>query len=352
MRIDKTILARQLAKLADVMPPKTLENCQGILFRNNKLIGNNQKLSVEVALGTDTDEAFLIPPSVITMISKLPSGEIEIRAKNESMLEIRCGAIKNTVSTGKYDKYPTQDVNKNGESDSLTMDGDILVQCIRNALYATSKDESRPIHCGILFESSEGNLNVVSCDGYRLVWQKEESDSDFKFVIPADAAKKLVSLSPEGEVQISHNAKEAVFACDEFTVYTRLLEGEFVNYKNVFPNYSNEVSVDQREFLNALSRCMVYIDSKSKVPMRLTFSGNSLTFYLKTAVSEYEETIGLDSALEDDLTIGFNATYLHDALKNINADNVYLGVSSSTAPMTIRHDNVSALVLPVRLSAS
>lgn len=125
------------------------------------------------------------------------------------------------------------------DADTIKMPQELLKSMIRQTLFAVADSTAKPIHQGSLFKIENGNLDVVSVDGYRLALRREAINyaNNTEFVVPGKTLAEVLKLlkDSEGEVEICPSRRHILFRIDNYTVISALLEGEFLDYKSALP---------------------------------------------------------------------------------------------------------------------
>ena len=215
---------------------------------------------------------------------------------------------------------------------------------IDQTLFAISTNDSKPVHTGSLFQLEDGELRVVSVDGFRLALRREKvsAEGSAQFIIPGKTLSemnKLLSDEEDEETRLYLSRKHVVVQIGQYKVISRLLEGEFLDYKAAIPAGSNStVTVDVRPL---------------KSPLRIHFEENQIKMSCSTAIGKaYDQ---LECLLEgDEVEIGFNNRYMLEALRATGCDKVNLLISGPLAPMKmvpLEGDDFLFLILPVRLKS-
>ena len=221
-------------------------------------------------------------------------------------------------------------------------------------------NENKPIITGSLLETEGRIFRMVSVDGYRLAVRQAEieagGDEHFSFVVPGETLKELSRILPDSDDRCSiyPQQKHALFSFDDTRVTTRLLEGEFLNWRAAIPGEQPfRVKVNRSQIINAIERVSLIISERLKNPVRCTFEGETLKLSCVTALGRsYDECpVGF---CPEKLEIGFNNRYILDALRACPDDDFILGLKSSLSPCTmepLEGEAYKNLVLPVRLKA-
>ena len=145
-----------------------------------------------------------------------------------------------------------------------------LKEIVETTLYAVSLDETKPAHTGELFEITPDALRVVALDGYRLaiVEKKVAAQKEISIIVPGKTLSDVIKLFGDSDdtVHISADRRFVVFANEHYKVFSRLLEGQFLDYKRVIPAAgSTRVVVDVRDFIDVIERASLIITERAKI---------------------------------------------------------------------------------------
>ena len=231
---------------------------------------------------------------------------------------------------------------------------------IRQTLFAVADSTAKPIHQGSLFKIENGNLDVVSVDGYRLALRREAINyaNNTEFVVPGKTLSEVLKLlkDSEGEVEICPSRRHILFRIDNYTVISALLEGEFLDYKSALPkDKKTEVTVSTRTMIESVERVSLLITDRLKSPVRCLFDHVKVMLSAKTGNGEAKDVCRV-SGDGDKLEIGFNNRYLMEALRYAPADKVKIELNTGVSPAIIvpveGEENFLYMVLPVRLKSA
>ena len=288
------------------------------------------------------------------MVRRLPSGEINIYTNESGNATIKGGVAEFDILAISASDYP--DLPTPGADHTLTIKAGMLRGMIEKTLYAVSQDDKKPAHTGELFAIEEDKLTVVALDGYRLaiVERPVQAEKHIRIIIPAKTLTEVNKLlgDDEDDVHISANRRFVVFNSGNYTILSRLIEGEFLNYANVIPNgCKTRVVLETRDFIDTIERASLIITERLKNPLRILFDASGkVTVRCQTNLGKVVDEF---SAQEegDPVEIGFNNRYLLDALRNARCEKVVLELSGPLSPVKIlpeEGEDFIYLVLPVR----
>ena len=172
------------------------------------------------------------------IVRKIEDETIEISVdENLFVLKSVNGVFKLAVmNPNDYPKLPVFDIEN-----SIQLEQSVFKDMIRRTLFSVSTDENRPVYNGALVKVEDRVLTIVTIDGFRLSLRKHLSDkdiNDFKAIIPGRVLSELLKIlsDTEGEsVRIGVNRNQALFEIGNSIIISRLIEGEFLNYKSIIP---------------------------------------------------------------------------------------------------------------------
>ena len=350
MKIDKSELIQKLNMLEKVIPSKPSVPCmEGILVRDGRLCANNLQNSISIATPEAEGENFILPKKAIAMAKSLPDGLVRITPQNDNSIIINAGTIRSKMNSFAPDDFPDNHMLEDAEE--TTMDFEILFDMLSNVAYATSTNESRPVHTGVLLEGDGENLNVVATDGYRCAWAHTPYDGEFKFVIPKPTVKLLLSIKDAGKISIQTKGEKAVFKIGDCEIYSRLLSGSFLEYRRVFPDRKHSVGVERKSLLDSMGRIMICSDDAHKGKVEMECVRNTMQIRCRGSAAEYIEELEVTDNFSTDLRIMFNSAFFIDALRSYDCTVIdcFFG-EQGTQPLVLDDGELKSMILPVRMS--
>lgn len=210
---------------------------------------------------------------------------------------------------------------------------------------------------GILFVAEGRQLSLVATDGHRLAFASATLDVEVpkqEVILPRKTVLELQRLlsDKEGAIEMQFAANQAKFSFDGMEFVTKLVEGKFPDYNRVIPkNHKNIVTLGRAPLLASLQRTAIMTSEKFK-GVRLNIEPGVLR--VASSNAEQEEAVDeLDIDYNGDtIEIGFNVTYLIDALQNMSQEMVRIELSdgNSSALVTNPDDNAfKYVVMPMRI---
>ena len=320
------------------------------------VVGSDLDLTIRVdaVVGGHEDGAAVLPAKLVTdIVRALDSGQVEI-AVDEEGVRITSGRSDFSLRVMAADEFPRFEA-PGGEA--VTLDAESVATALEQVVKAASGDDSRPILTGVLLAAEDDGLRFVATDSYRLAVRDLPGTSilgrDQTVLVPSRALEVTGRLLGDAdELTIRLDEREASFEVGDVTIVTRLIEGEFPNYRGLIPtDHPNALVVDRTALIDAVRR--VGLLAKDATPVRLAMTGDGLELIAITQdVGQAHETV--DATYEgSDLTVAFNPGYLLDGLEVSPGDEVRLETIDSLKPAVIRSvgdDGFLYLLMPVRVS--
>lgn len=217
---------------------------------------------------------------------------------------------------------------------------------LRRTAFAASTDEARYVLNGIFLSVKDHKVIMVATDGRRLALAEEDLDTKLEnpaeFIIPTKAINELGRLlRDQGDLEVAFTENQAAFLLREekgfnVLVISKLVEGNYPNYRQVIPAESKErVPLVRDEFLAALRRADVMTSEKSN-SVKLTFARNSLSITANTPeVGEARVSVAM-SYKGKDIAVAFNPTFLMDALNAVDNDEVFFELTDELSPGVVK----------------
>lgn len=359
---DKEKLVSAVANVSRAVSSKSpIAALEGILIKAQQdtvtLTGYDLEMGIMTTIEATVQEAGEIVLSaklLFDMIRRIPSDTISIATDEKLLTLIKGGVTEYTILGMPCDEYPELPA-VHGENNLVLPEG-TLKSMIDQTLFAVATTDSKPVHTGSLFDIKGDHLNVVSVDGYRLAMRSEKTDCglETRFIVPGKTLSEVAKLIKEEDrdVELVVSRKHIVFNVAGYSVISRLLEGEFLDYQSAIPKGGTTIiQISTREFTESIERTSLLISDRLRSPLRIHFDDNRIFISCSTAIGKaYDEiTCKMDGG---SVEMGFNNKYLLDALKASGCDEVKLMVSGPLSPMKIvplEGESFLFLVLPVRL---
>ena len=287
------------------------------------------------------------------------------RGRQEHSPLLESGASEFSIVGIPADEYP--DLPSISDQSSVTLSQSLLKsmtveRCvksmIRQTIFAVAESDAKPIHTGTLFEIGGGKIRLISVDGYRLAIREENAvcEEELSFVVPGKTLGEVSKLLHEDDsmLELRVGRRHIQFLIGDYCVTSRLLEGEFLDYRAAIPqSCTMEVIANTRAFISSVERVSLLITDRLKSPIRCKFDSETIRLSCSTPIGRASDEF-MAAVSGEPFEMGFNNRYLLDALRNTEGDEVRIQLNGPLSPMKIMPREGNAylfLVLPVRLKS-
>ncbi len=359
---DKFVFQETLANCSRAVPSHaTIDVLKGVLLEATPdgliITGNNMELAIVARMDADvaeTGKCVMECKMLLDIVRKFPDETLFVEVNDHFVASLLCGQSDFALSALPTENYPVLPEVSGMRSTGLCQAK--LRRQLRQTLFSAADSENKLVHTGALFDFAQGALTVVALDGHRLALCSEPSDGEeeFSFVVPGASLReleKMLSEDAEDTVTLSVGQRHILFELGQVMLVTRLLEGEFLKYRNAIPqSRSFHASFDRTEMAKCLDRVSLLISDKLKNPVKLFFSDQKVVISTVTAVGKAVET--MTCTCDAEMEIGFNNRYLLDAMRHMETEEVRLESDGPVSPCLILPPDETDLlymVLPVRL---
>ena len=342
----------------------TLPILANVLIRKNgsqvELTTSDLEIQVRTTAELDGDSGSFATTvgarKLIDILRSMPSDQTVSLSASQNKLTLQGGKSRFTLQTLPADDFPlVQEAADFGPMFSVPQK--TLKLLINQVHFAMAVHDIRYYLNGILFVAEGKSLTLVATDGHRLALAQATLDVEIpkqEVILPRKTVLELQRLlsDKEGAIEMQFAANQAKFSFDGMEFVTKLVEGKFPDYNRVIPkNHKNIVTLGRAPLLASLQRTAIMTSEKFK-GVRLNVEPGTLR--VASSNAEQEEAVDeLDIDYGGDaIEIGFNVTYLIDALQNMTQEMVRIELQdgNSSALITNPEDNAfKYVVMPMRI---
>jgi DNA polymerase-3 subunit beta len=347
----------------------TIQLLGGILLEAGdgalKLSATDMEISIQTSSPAEVegDGRVVIPARIFNdIVRSLPGGSFELDYDNsEGTVRLVAGDNEYRIRAYAADDYPQLPVFP--EEDTFRMSGASLVETVEKVSRSYSRDETRPVLTGILISFEDSRVRMVTTDSYRLSIKETELattafEGSREAIIPARAMQEVSRIfSSEGEedVEVSLSENQALFRIGDVVFGTRLIDGNFPEYRRLLPSdFEREIAVPREELIGTLRRVNLFAARQTPpVPVSLSFSEGSVEVIVRNGeVGDAHERLSASS--EDEFLISFNPGYLLDGVSAIDSEKVVFKLNEALKPgLIVPEDNGGEpdflyLIMPMR----
>src|ERR687883_197288 len=324
----------------------TIQLLGGILLEGRAealgLSATDMEISIQTSSAAEVEgEGRVVIPARIfnDIVRSLPGGSFSLEHDDsEGTVRLVAGGNEYRIRAYAADDYPRLPVFP--EEGTFRMSGESLVETVEKVSRSYSRDETRPVLTGILISFEDSRVRMVTTDSYRLSIKETELATTFEgsreAIIPARAMQevsRIFSGSDEEQVEVALSENQALFRIGDVLFGTRLIEGNFPEYRRLLPEaYEREISIRREDLIDSLRRVGLFAQRQTPpVPVSLAFSKGTVEMMVRSGeVGEARERLPATS--EDDFHISFNPSYLLDGVSAVDTENVLFRLNESLKP--------------------
>lgn len=280
------------------------------------------------------------------IVKTLSDGEIMIEVDEKCMTKITNGRSEFSMPALPGSDFPSTPSVESGKD--LIIPQSVMRAMIGRTIFAVAQTDQRPIYCGVYFEVKGSKIVAVSCDSFRLAYteqkcdmkKNEEATADMSFIVPGKTLTELMkflSESDEDVVKVRIGGKHALFEVGDFTFFTRLLEGQYIDYNRYIPKDNNIfVNVNTDDFMDSLERAALISEEKAQVRnfVKCNFNDNVLVITANAVSGNVYDEVAIEKT-GNDLEIAFTCRYLLEALRVCGVEKIKLSMSGPLRAMVI-----------------
>jgi DNA polymerase-3 subunit beta len=382
-RVERDVLAESVAWAARSLPSRpSVPILAGLLIEAEEgqitLSGFDYETSVRVTVPAqvaDTGRCLVSGRLVADISRSLPDLPVDISVEG-SKAQLTCGTSRFTLQTLPTDEYPSL---PDMPTAAGTVPSDVFAQAVSQVVTAAGREDTLPVLTGVRVEIEGTTISLLATDRYRLAvreleWNPQSPDASAAALVPArvlaETAKAMtgtdiiVSLAGTGSVgsggeglvgfegEVSGGLRRAT---------TRLLDGEFPKVRQIIPSddaIMTRVRIETAHLVEAVKR--VALVAERNAPVRLTFSEDTVTLDAGSG-DEAQASESLEAKVTgEDVTVGFNPTYLLDGLGAIGTPYAHLAFTQATKPAELtgvadldadHNTDFRYVLMPVRLNS-
>jgi DNA polymerase III subunit beta len=325
----------------------TIQLLGGILLEARegavRLSATDMEISVQTSSLAEVEEEgrVVIPARIFNdIVRSLPGGRVSLEHDgSEGTVRLATGENEYRIRAYAADDFP-QLPGFDAEG-AFRMSGEVLVETVEKVSRSYSRDETRPVLTGILISFEDSRVRMVTTDSYRLSIKETELatmrfEGSREAIIPARAMQevsRIFSSSDEEEVEVALGQNQALFRIGDVLLGTRLIDGNFPEYKRLLPtSFEREISVNREDLIGTLRRVNLFAQRQTPpVPVSLSFSEGSVEVIVRNGeIGEAHER--LEATSEDEFFISFNPGYLLDGVSAIDTEKVVFKFNEALKP--------------------
>lgn len=325
-----------------------------------RILSTNLEVSVSVSVGAqvESEGKVTVPARTIAdIVSNLPNDTIELTSQKEKLL-IKSQSFSSELlgmNAGDFPDIPLS-VGRGG----VKLSSDIVQSSLAKTLFSVSIDETRPVLTGVYLIVKKGSISFVSTDGFRLSVVKNNIKTDInqEVIIPKNVLNELLRLSKEeDEIAYAFKKKESqvIFEIGDTVLSSRVIEGEFPNFKNIIPKDCKiRVFTDKEELLRVVKLASVFARDSSNI-IKFSLSKDFLKVKAESESSGKQEgklDVKVEKGNVKGFEIAFNFRFLEEFINSVEGEEIVMEFTDSKSPGVFKDPedkNYLHLIMPVKI---
>jgi len=321
------------------------------------LSGTDLELSITKTIKAEViDEGQTVVPGKLfgEYLRKLTNEQISLELNERNQLRISYSDSEGFIQCMDVLEFPElKNIDKINFFEVNRAD---LKSLINNVIFAVAVDDSRPILKGVLFEVNDGSVRAVALDGFRMAMATKKiisTTSNFSFIVPARSLSEISRmLDAEENVKIYVHSNNLMVDLNDTIITTRLLEGQFINYRQILnSNFNTTVSIKKSQLEDAIDRASLLSKGDKNSRVKFDITENSLVLTSDSEIGNVKENITV-SMKGADITIAFNSKYFTDCLRATEDEYIKINFSNAISHCIVtpsENEDYLFLILPVRM---
>ncbi|MEJ0021637.1 MAG: DNA polymerase III subunit beta [Candidatus Doudnabacteria bacterium] len=323
-----------------------------------KLSSTNLEIGVNTWVGGKIEEegALTVPAKLINeYINNLPSEKITLESKDNTTLTLESENYHTSIKGLSHEDFPL--IPQVSEEPFSKIDSLELKNAFAETIWASAANETQPEISGIFMAFEQDSIRVAATDRYRLAERTaqllEPAASTKEVIIPARAVSEFYKIltTDKGQVEIYFSESQVLFKFDETELISRLIDGQYPDYRQIIPkDFKTEAVVSREEFIHALKAAALFAPDSNNVNLEAGPAGITVT---AASMASGENITLIKAKVEgDENRAVFNFRYLLDCLNNISEPTVNFKMINDASPAAITptgRDNYIYIVMPIKL---
>lgn len=294
---------------------------------------------------------------IYEIVRKLPNEIISIEEVVDNKIFITTKNTSFNLNCSNPQEFPSIDLNDH--KSPITLKQGDFKNIIRETIFATSTQESRPVLTGLNFIIDGKSLICTGTDSYRLaktsIEVESNLDEDVNIIIPTRNLNELLKLLTEDnenvELHIFNN--KVIFKFNTIIMMTRLINGSYPDTSKLIPNeFSLEILLKYNDFFESIDRASLLTNEADKNTIKLETKENKAIISSNIPEIGYvEEVVDIKKSVDTEIKIAFSSKFMIDALKALNGEEIQLKFNGEIKPIIIKnpeYDELIQLILPIR----
>lgn len=363
LTVTQENFSKALSAVGRVASTKTqLPILSNILLRTdgNRLLvaATNLEIATTQYIGAKIAKAgaITIPARLISeFVGSLPKGLIELKVVGNNM-HLVSGKYQSIINGFIADDFPELPTINEKNSVSYDINVEEFKQAVSQTIITTSSDSTRPVLTGVYWHSFEGWVYLAATDGYRLAERRlVQTKSEVSAIIPTTTLQEVIrTISDDNDtISILFDESQVRFRINDAEVMSRLVDGNFPDYRQLIPKKSDTVAIMNKQELTRVTKISGLFARESGGSVTVTVDQDAQSVSQHSIASELgENTSELDAKVTGSGQITLNSRYLSEALAVIDAETISFSFSGKLSPTiiksTAKDTNYYHVIMPLK----
>ncbi len=361
-RCDGLDLSEAVNKVLKAVSSKTispiLEGIKISAYGDNVVLsGTDLELSITKTIKAEViDEGQTVVPGKLfgEYLRKLTNEQISLELNERNQLRISYSDSEGFIQCMDVLEFP--ELKNVDKVEYFEVSRSDLKSLINSVIFAVAVDDSRPILKGVLFEITADTMRAVALDGFRMAMSNKKiisTTSNFSFIVPARSLSEISRMLDSDEsVKIYVHSNNLMVDMNDTIITTRLLEGQFINYRQILnSNFNTTISIKKSQLEDAIDRASLLSKGDKNSRVKFDITENSLVLTSDSEIGNVKENISV-SMKGADITIAFNSKYFTDCLRATEDEYIKINFSNAISHCIVTpsdNEDYLFLILPVRM---
>jgi DNA polymerase III subunit beta len=360
LQVTQENLSKALGSVSRVASGRgTLPILSNVLLKtvDNRLsiAATNLDIAITHFIGSKVSEsgAITVPARLMQdFVSSLPSGVIDLKL-DDYKLKVGADKYQSTINGVTAEDFPVMPAIADGTS--WTIAAKVLKAGLQQVVGAASNDEARPVLTGVYVHSFEGSLYMVATDSYRLAEKRlMPSTEDIKLLIPATALQDLLRILGEydEDVHVTHDDQQVLFKVGDIELVTRLIEGNYPDYRKLIPAQFASSAKLKRSDLTNITKVSSLFARESAGSVTINLDDEKALVSIRSVASQLgENTASATADVTGPGIITLNSRYILDALHGLSGDEVTMSFNGKLEPSVLADpsaDDYLHVIMPLK----
>jgi len=313
-------------------------------------------------------EGEIVIPSklLLNFINLLPNKKINFIKKGDD-LNIECDNYNTKIKGFSPEEFPI--IPKIGKEEFISVKNMDFCKGLSQLVDIATPSTTRPEISGLYFNFKKDLITTAATDSFRLgektisLRGKGPIDKEYSLIIPQKTIKEVINIfsEKEGEMKIYFSPNQIMFESlmqetihEEIQIISRLIEGEYPNYKEIIPKkFTTQLILNKEDFINQIKSAALFSGKVSEIKLKVNSAGKEVDILSQSIdIGDYKSSIP-SKIKGNDLTISFNYRFLLDGLLNIKSSEVTLDLNGDSGPGVLRpvgDETYLYVVMPIKSS--